>query len=180
MRENGAIIWIPPDHPLIANIGRLLERYIRKEFRDIYEVELALFEFVLEYERFAHETAYPSDAREKLLAEARARIIAKPRQAINVETLAAYYGLTRSHFSHFFKTHTGMTPAHYIAEVRAKEAAQMLLESDLPLKDVAAAWGFADVPHFCKVFRRFQYMSPGGYRQALGWRPGAHPDRRSQ
>jgi AraC-like DNA-binding protein len=75
--------------------------------------------------------------------------------------------MSRSHFSHHFRAHTGLTPGRFIAEFRVGEAAKMLRDPRLPLKQIAAANGFADANHFCKVFRRFQHMSPTSYRRAI-------------
>jgi len=74
--------------------------------------------------------------------------------------------MSRSHFSHFFRAHTGLTPARFATEVRIHEAARLLVETQSPLKHVSDACGFANSNHFCKVFRRFQHLSPAAYRQA--------------
>jgi AraC-like DNA-binding protein len=85
-----------------------------------------------------------------------------------VDEIAAEYGMTRSHFSHYFRQRTGLTPARFVTETRALEAARLLLQSNTPLKQIADACCFANVNHFSKVFRRFQHTSPGAYRRALG------------
>ena len=84
-----------------------------------------------------------------------------------VDSLAAEYGRSRTHFSHFFRTRTGLTPARFAAEVRAREATRMPLDNRAPLKQIAEACGFASVNYFCQVFRRFQHMSPMSYRRAV-------------
>ena len=75
--------------------------------------------------------------------------------------------MSRTHFSHFFRTRTGLTPARFAAEVRAREATRMLLDNRAPLKQIAEACGFASVNYFCQVFRRFQHMGPMSYRRAV-------------
>ena len=89
-------------------------------------------------------------------------------KAIEVETLAAEYGMSRSHFSHFFRSRTGLTPARFSTEVRTHEAARMLLRTRAPLKQIAEACGFANPSHFCRIFRRFQHLSPASYRRTIG------------
>ena len=51
-----------------------------------------------------------------------------------------------------------------MTDVRVKEAARTLVETDLSLREVAETWGFADQSHFGKVFRRVLQMSPASYR----------------
>ena len=97
----------------------------------------------------------------------RTEVLANPRRPESVAALAARRGLTRSHFSRMFKARTGLTPARFAAELRAREASRMLVLTNAPLKEIADALGFADVHHFSKVFRRFQHMSPARYRRSF-------------
>jgi AraC-like DNA-binding protein len=164
---SGPLFDVPPDGALAASFVRLLRGAITKDFRDQFDLELALFDFVLTCERWAHDARSVSNAGQQLLDEVRTRIVANLPKAIGVESLAADYGMSRSHFSHFFRSRTGLTPAHFATEVRVREATRMLLDSRVPLKSIADACGFANANHFCKVFRRFQHLSPGAYRQAM-------------
>src|SRR6185437_6157288 len=72
--------------------------------------------------------------------------------------------MTQSRFSHYFRARTGLTPASFIADVRVKEAARMLVETGASLQEVGEMWGFADRSHFGKVFRRVLHMSPASYQ----------------
>jgi AraC-like DNA-binding protein len=164
----GPLVDLPPDGALTASTLRLLRGAIKKDFRDQFEVELALFEFVLAFERWACQARGLYAEGQRLLDAVRARIIASLPKAIEVAALAAEHGMTRSHFSHFFRSRTGLTPAHFATEVRIHEAARMLLDSHAPLKQIAEACGFPNASHFCKLFRRYQHLSPASYRRAVG------------
>jgi AraC-like DNA-binding protein len=164
----GPVIRIPPSNLLVTSTMRLVRGAFEKDFRDRYEVELALFEFVLAYERLADEPRYPAGERERLLEWLRARALATPRRPATVDDVAAERGMTRSHFSHYFRARTGLTPARFMTELRVQEAARMLLATRAPLKQVASEWGFANVNHFGKAFRRFQHASPAAYRRSFG------------
>ena len=163
----GPFVKMPPDGALTASALRLVRGAIKKDFRDRFAVELALFEFVLAYERWAHDASDSSGERKRLLEAVRARIVASLPRALAVDELAAEYGMSRSHFSHAFRTRTGLTPARFSIEVRIHEASRMLVQTRAPLKQVAHACGFANANHFCKVFRRLQHLSPASYRNAI-------------
>ena len=163
----GPLVETPPDRALTASALRLVRGAIKKDFRDRFEVELALFEFVLAYERSAHQPSDSSGEGQRILEEVRSRVVASLPKAFAVDVLAAEYGMSRSHFSHFFRAHTGLTPARFATEVRIHQAARLLLDTPAPLKRIADACGFANANHFCKVFRRFQHLSPVAYRQAI-------------
>ncbi len=167
VESTGPLIDVAPDGPLAAIAVRLMRGAIKKDFRDHYELELALFEFLVACEKSA-QASLRSGEGAQLIEEIRSRVIAKLPDALDVTTLAAEYGMSRTHFSHLFKARTGMSPAHFATEVRIHEAAQLLLETKLPLKQIAIQCGFANANYFCKVFRRCQHLSPESYRRALG------------
>jgi AraC-like DNA-binding protein len=163
----GPIVDCAPGSELVAAAMRLVRGAFRKDFRDRFEVEAALFELVFAYERLAHERSDPEGERERLLDGVRRRVLADPRAPVRVDVLASERGMTRSHFSHYFRARTGLSPGRFATEVRIKEAARALVDTRASLREVSAAWGFADASHFGKVFRRLQHMSPAAYRRAI-------------
>ena len=163
----GPLVQLPPDGALTARTLRLLRGALKKDFRDRFEVESALFDFLLGYESWAHQARDSSGEGKRLLDELRARTVAHLPKVVDVEVVAAEYGMSRSHFSHFFRARTGLTPARFATEVRIHEAARMLRDPLAPLKQVALACGFPNQSHFCKLFRKFQHLSPASYRRSV-------------
>jgi transcriptional regulator GlxA family with amidase domain len=165
---NGPLVDVAPDGALAASTLRLIRGAIKRDFRDRFEVEAALFEFLLAYERCAIATRDNLGEGQRLVSAVRSLVLARLPEAVGVDALAAQYGMSRSHFSHYFHARTGLTPAHFATEVRVHEAARMLLDARRPMKQVASACGFANTSHFCITFRRFRHMSPASYRKTLG------------
>jgi len=163
----GPVVELPPDGALTASTLRLVRGAIKKDFRDQFEVESTMFDFLFAYERWAHQIRDRSGEGERLLDAVRSLIVASLPTAISVDALASEFGMTRSHFSHFFRSRTGLTPAHFATEVRVHEAARMLVDRHPPLKQVALRCGFANPSHFCRIFRQFQHISPASYRNAI-------------
>jgi AraC-like DNA-binding protein len=163
----GPLVEVAPDGPLTAIAVRLIRGAIKKDFRDRFEVELALFEFLVACEQSAQEARDSSGEPSRLQESVRARVLGSLPRALDVNALAAEHGMSRTHFSHYFRARTGLTPARFAAEARIREAARMLVDTRVPLKQIADACGFANANYFCKVFRRFRHMSPGAYRRAL-------------
>ena len=164
----GPFVDVAPDSPLAAIAVRLIRGAIKKDFRDRFEVELALFEFLVAYEQCAQRARDRSGQGQQLLEKVQSRVVESLPDALDATALAADHGMSRTHFSHFFRAHTGLTPARFATEVRVHQAARMLMDTQAPLKQVADACGFANANYFCKVFRRFQHMSPAAYRRAVG------------
>ena len=167
VKTSGPLVDVAPDGTMARSFFRLVRGAIKKDFRDRFEVELALWEFLLAFEQWAHESRANASEGDRFLDAIRARIVAGLPHTVRTETIAAEYGMSRSHFSHHFRALTGLTPAYYATQVRVDEAARMLRETRDPPKSIAAACGFANANHFGKVFRRFQRLSPLSYRRTL-------------
>jgi AraC-like DNA-binding protein len=160
----GPIIDIPTSGELTASVLRLLRGAIKKDFRDQFESEMAMFAFSVTFERWAQQRLEGVARDARLVDEVRSRIIARLPKAIDVLSLAAEFGMSRSHFSRLFRDRTGLTPGHFATEVRIEEAACLLLDTHEPQKAIASACGFASANHFCKVFRRLRNLSPAAFR----------------
>lgn len=145
---------------------RLVRGAFRKDFRDRFDVEHALFEFTLAFERQVQTVKNPEG--ERLLSELRDRVLADPRQRLDLDLLAAERGMSQSAFSHLFRARTGLTPARFITEVKVQEAARLLASTRLPIERIAEQCGFANGSHFGKVFRRLRHQSAGTYRRTVG------------
>jgi AraC-like DNA-binding protein len=167
VEATGPIVRFEPGSALLASAMRLISGCYRKDFRDRFEVELAIFEFVIAYERLAYQSSVPAGESDRLLEAVRRWVLANPKRTLNVEALAAEYGMSRSHFSRLFRERTGQTPARVVAQTRVQEAARMLLHDRASLKQIADACGFANVNHFNRIFRRFQSITPGAYRKLI-------------
>jgi transcriptional regulator GlxA family with amidase domain len=158
------VVTTAPDSPLVAVAARLVRGGFQKDFRDRLDVETALFELVVAYERLVQNLADPGGDRERLLEALRGRLMADPSRPLDVARVATEHGMSRSHFSHYFKASTGLSPARFMTELRIQEASRLFLQTRMPVKEVAAACGFTNLSHFAKVFRRFKHLTPAAYR----------------
>ncbi|HXU01620.1 MAG TPA: AraC family transcriptional regulator [Polyangia bacterium] len=164
----GSVVTTAPDSPLVAMAARLVRGAFQKDFRDRFDVERALFDLVVAFERQAQRLSDPEGDRERLLEALRGRVMADPSRPLDVARVAAEHGMSRSHFSHYLKARTGLSPARFMTEVRVQEASRLLLQTRMPLKQIAASCGLKSVSHFSRVFRRFQHLTPAAYRESLG------------
>ena len=162
----GPIVQATPQSPLVARLSRLVRGAFLKDFRDRFEVEAELLAFTHAFERLG-QPGHDADS-DHLLEPLRARVLANPQARLDVATLAAEHSMSRSAFGHYFHTRTGVSPAHFMTEVRVQAAARLLVTTRLPLARIADDCGFANANHFGKVFRRHRHQSAGAYRRSLG------------
>ncbi|MCH8686103.1 AraC family transcriptional regulator [Pedomonas mirosovicensis] len=81
-----------------------------------------------------------------------------------LDDLAAIAGLSPYHLLRTFKAEVGLTPVAYRLLRRVLNARE-LLQSTMPIAEVAVASGFADQSHLTRSFQRLMGVSPARYRQ---------------
>jgi AraC family transcriptional regulator len=85
----------------------------------------------------------------------------------SVTEIADMCGISSAHLRRAFKHTTGMTLHDYVTNSRLRKAQALLLDTDLPLKEVAFRLGFASCSTFSSTFRRESGETPSGYRQRI-------------
>lgn len=78
--------------------------------------------------------------------------------------LAEKYFFNPSYFSTLFKKHTGMHFTEYIMDLRMNHAAQLLLESNDKIYQIAKKVGYQDVKYFTRIFKKKFGYTPEEYR----------------
>lgn len=68
------------------------------------------------------------------------------------------------HFSRTFKVSTGLSPHQYVIQRRVGKAKRLLVNTDLPLIEIAYLCGFADQIHLAKHTRRLLRTTPKALR----------------
>jgi AraC-like DNA-binding protein len=168
IRRIGPVIDVRPSDTLTTSSIRLARGAIIKDFQDEFDAEMALFDFTMAFERWARRLSVGARDAELLIEDVRMQVLARLPRAVEVSSIAEKFGMSRSYFSHVFRDQTGLTPAHFATEVRIQKVERMLLDTREPLKTIAAACGFANANHLCKVFRRFRRCTPTAFRRELG------------
>lgn len=74
--------------------------------------------------------------------------------------IAGFVGLSRRQIERLFQQYMGRSPARYYLEVRLDRARHLLMQSTIPVVDVAIACGFVSASHFSKCYREMYGKSP--------------------
>ena len=85
---------------------------------------------------------------------------------INISQLASSMHYNEKYLGRIFKKETGKSFKEYVNIRRARYAAQMLLESNDSITDIASKSGFNSVSYFNRVFKRIYSLSPTEYRRS--------------
>lgn len=165
--EAGCVWPMDPEGLAVARAVGLMQQIARQGFHDEFEQESDLFDLLMHLERLGRTLTHPDAEKEIVREKVRAYVQAHVNESISVETLGGLFGMSRSNFSHYFATATGDSPANFVAEIKLEQVTRQLLQSDLPLRTIAAQTGFADANHLCKAFRRRYHISPGIFRRHM-------------
>ncbi|SDX99769.1 response regulator [Paenibacillus sp. CF384] len=84
---------------------------------------------------------------------------------ISVNMLADHVHLTPTYLSSLFRKETGETISEYIAKVRIEKSADLLLEPQAKLYEVAVRSGYNDANYFAKAFKKIKGMTPSQFRR---------------
>ena len=91
-------------------------------------------------------------------------MLAPANASLTVQDLAQAAGMSRSAFSQHFAEAFGQPPMEMLQEMRLRQAAKLLRETDMPVKQLAARLGYASRSHFSRSFRRQYGVAPADYR----------------
>jgi AraC family transcriptional regulator of arabinose operon len=88
------------------------------------------------------------------------------REPLRLDQLARRCHLSRSQFSHLFRTQVGLTPFVFQERRRIETAQRMLRMSMDPVRNIALACGFEDPRYFATRFKHETKLTPREYRKS--------------
>lgn len=88
------------------------------------------------------------------------------RQDPTLSKMAKQVGLSIWYLPRLFKKHTGISFGEYLRNLRLKKAEQLLQDSTLSIKEIAAAVGYKYVSDFDHHFKSAYGICPGEYRRS--------------
>ncbi len=99
------------------------------------------------------------------LVEVVALMEANLHETLTLDELAGHAGLSRRQLERLFQRYLGCPPTRYYLDLRLGRARQLLLQTDMPITDVAVACGFVSPPHFTKCYHDRYERSPSDERR---------------
>lgn len=84
---------------------------------------------------------------------------------LNVNTLADAFGMSSAYLSRKYRQETNMSIPDAISQLRVKKVKELLLTTTMNLSDIAEATGFLDNNALIRVFKKYEGVTPGTYRQ---------------
>lgn len=89
-------------------------------------------------------------------------------QHFSLSLVSEQVGMSPSYFSKCFKEEVGVSFIGYVTRLRMEQSIELLNDSSYKVYEVAHAVGYAEYPHFAKIFKKTYGMSPTDYRSHMG------------
>jgi AraC-like DNA-binding protein len=78
----------------------------------------------------------------------------------NIPDMARILSISEVHLRRLFRKHLSVSPNHFVIGIKMNQAKKMLLETVLPVGDIAYQLGYQNQNYFTKVFRRYHGHTP--------------------
>lgn len=88
-----------------------------------------------------------------------------PQKPFDLKETARLHGMSEATFRRCWKAAVGESPRRFVEKLRMQEACRLLVETSLPINDVAHQLGFADELYFSRRFRSLMGLPPRSYRR---------------
>lgn len=152
---------------------KMLEHIFRKMHEAIradsvfgnYRASGYLYDFLIE---FYHQTAFAgiSAAPNSALMKAVDYIGFNYASPISMDELCAVSGVSKQYLCLLFRKTLNSRPMEYIAKRRIQAAKELLTGSDMTIEEIAEATGFCTASYFCKLFKRYEGITPLHFKNA--------------
>ncbi len=83
-----------------------------------------------------------------------------------LEKLATQFSISPSHICGLFSKHYDSSLTVFLTNIRMKEAARLIVGTELAFKEIAIECGYSDYFYFFRVFKGYWGISPTEYRSA--------------
>lgn len=87
-------------------------------------------------------------------------------EEIELDALLRKHGFSRRTFFRYWRRIHSIGPADYIRELRVRHAAELLIETGLPVNSIAMRVNLRNFCYFSRLFRRYYGVTPIQYRRS--------------
>lgn len=86
-------------------------------------------------------------------------------EELSLRELGKRFGYNPTYLCEKFAAAVGKPPKRYLIELRIKKGEELLTQTDLPVRDIALAIGYASLQHFSRAFKKETGLSPRAFRR---------------
>jgi AraC-like DNA-binding protein len=88
-------------------------------------------------------------------------------EPIKLSDAAECIGFSEGHFSRLFSSQVGISFSNYLVNIRLRHAKELLINTRLPISDIALQTGFGSGDYFSACFNKREGISPTAFRTSV-------------
>ena len=127
----------------------------------------AIIHFIENDFDFKKQNSYLDVSENTFAGEISPYIIENLHTDISVESMCVHFGFSKKMLYSIFLRNTELSPMKYVNSERIKKAISLLINTDLPLPEIAERVGIPEYTYFSKVFKRYCGKNPSYYRSKM-------------
>ena len=168
-RKYGYLFDVPLNSPLVAKL--MSYKNYQNEILVLSPIEAGTFALeTIGMLCSSKENELRESPRSSLIRDVQTVIAAELAGELDAESLAKRFRISREHLSRIFREQTGSTLHDYITRARLRMAVDLLLQTRLTAKEIAASCGYTEYSVLYRLFRQRLGHSPDELRNS-GFRP---------
>ncbi|WP_196426635.1 AraC family transcriptional regulator [Lysinibacillus cavernae] len=137
-----------------------------KDLKNLH-IKSLFYQYVFELLRQMHaQGIHP--VKQDIVAEAVRYIEEHSHKPLTLDQLAQELGCSIGYLSKLFKEKMQTSPIHYLGEIRVNKAANLLVQTDATLQEIAEHVGYPDGHSLSRSFKRHKGVSPAQFK--VEWR----------
>ncbi len=152
---------IVPENTVITRFQSICNAFARQDAFREREISLLFERLLISLARRIAPAEYAS----KAIAKSIDYINSNYNMQIKIPQLAALENLSVSRYNAVFRNVMNMSPSEYIAKTRISAACELLLSTDMLIKEAALLVGYTDSHFFCKMFNKIMKVSPSEFKK---------------
>lgn len=101
---------------------------------------------------------------EVIIQKIRVNMRENVEEDLNLQELASTYNIGYSYFRKMFKQYTGVPPKQYLLDLKIMRSKELLLTTDMSIKEISNAIGFESAHYFSRYFKKKAGISPSEFK----------------
>lgn len=164
VKQDGPVVELPINSAPVEKAINIFKSGVNGEIRNALNASALAYDFMLSIMEYILPSDGVNTNRPSFLNDVVSYCLEHPDGDLSVDALAEVAGYSRYHFSREFHRFQGMPPAEFVNQLRIKLAVRLLQTEKLSIKEISDRCGFGSSSYFCKVFKKYQGISPGDFR----------------
>ncbi|MDD5597727.1 MAG: AraC family transcriptional regulator [Victivallaceae bacterium] len=163
-RRSGVVAKFDPDSLPVRKAVSICRKSENNEIDSQYTASALAYDFLMSLINYVRPSGQGESRPPEFISRVYDYCLKNIDKAVTVSDMAKCAGYSRYHFTRLFKQFMGESPQYFMSELRIRMAVRLLQTEQLSIKEIAQRCGFGDMSYFCKIFRKFQKVSPNEFR----------------